>query len=247
MKKTICLSTVINTLLFVSIIFLFTGCAIWLLDANEKANEKKVDDQLSQTNKIPDKDLLFSTNDVVKKISPKPIEGSIKTINDKSGTTFRMEGLIRSKIDLSDPILVYGDSIKYRSNFELYQFHSEENQEYKIIVETFQNQKIGFDKYFMVPIVYLLDANGNILNSNPTSITFEDELVHFFRLNYEGLIKERDNYFILIGSDNRVSGQTFSKLHLVSNGNFSSPGIILDQVGSPTGNYNLTLSLKMKQ
>jgi hypothetical protein len=247
-KKTNCLTIVINTLLFIPIVFFFTGCtAALLLSANEKANEKKVDKQLSQNSEISDKGLLFSTNDVVKKISPKPIEGSIKSIKDKSGTTFVMEGSTRSKIDLSDPILVYGDSVKYRSNFELYQFHSEENQEYNIIVETFQNQKIGFDKYFMFPLVYLLDANGNILNCNPTTITFKDELIHFFRLNYEGMIKKRDNYFILVGSDNRVSGQTFAKLKLFLDGTFSGPSVVLDQVGSPIGTYNLTLSLKMKQ
>ena len=252
-KRTICLTTVINTLLFVPIIFLFTGCFAIGLAVNENARITKVDKLLSQINEIPDKDILFSTNDIIKKISPKPIQSSQKSTTNNSGTFLIIEGFARSKIDLSDPVLVYGDSTKYstkyRSNFELYQFQAEENQEYSITIYTFQNQKPSFAKYFMYPIVYLLDANGNILDSNPISILFNDGIINSYCLNYKGFIKKSGNYFVLIGGDNRVSGQVFSHYSLVIRGgryDYSGTSFDVKAVGYPIGTYNFTISLKKK-
>jgi hypothetical protein len=206
-----------RAMLIIFLFLLFNGCV-----------SVKPRELLSKIYNVPENEIFISTNDVIKRIDSKPFEMNIS-----------------SKIEISDPILLYGDSAKYRSNFQLYHFQALENQKYNIRVASKITNPGGLviNQFAMAPLVYILDANGNIIDCSPKKINV-DEFFYVIVFTFEGLIKRTDKYFILIGSDNRFSGITFLKYMHQYYSQYSFGSIPWSINGYPIGRFKLDIVLK---
>jgi len=187
-------------------------------------------------------------NEILTKIYSTPEAELFSTTADiiSSADSRQIGGFISSEIDKSDPIFVYGDSMQYRSSFELYNFKGKKNRKYTINVSSFfMNAGFGLDKHSMIPLVYILDSDGNRINDQPQKIETFDIIPAHIEFIFIGEFNKEDNYYILVGSDNRFAGKKYSSIEsylplyydgVLTNFNFSS-----DLLGFPYGEYEIKI------
>ena len=191
--------------------------------------------QLEKIYNVPDEEVVKSVEETI-------------TISDSE--RILPDDYYSSSIEIDDPVFQYGDSIKYRSNYKLFFFIGREQQKYKIIIKShFRRWGSGFNKFVMIPMIYLLDGDGVIINNIPRRVEPVVPPIGpmYLHCEWEGSLLKTDKYYILVGADNRYSGNTAGGMTMVISDGPSSANqtsIPIDYNGYPCGGFSLLVSLK---
>jgi len=136
----------------------------------------------------------------------------------------------------------------FTSNYEIYAFKGQKNQALSVLIKSYcYNDCAGVKKYNMLPLVYVFNKSGRFLTMPIRSYENKKEfkgLGYYFFIQGKGELQlpETGAYYILVASDNRVSGKEVKKIY-IPNTEFIFPAGYAVR-GYPFGEFYLQMRTK---
>ena len=192
--------------IFIAIlIYLVTGCA-----SNPGTLYSSID---SAEKAIP-----YGSIDVILGASPIDLPETIH------GLSFSRK---RFDITSSDPVIDFG---KYKANYKLFQLKLEKDEQYKIHVVSFCDC-LGFDKRILVPNAYVIDSQGETVDTTMSSQAASLSSAGF---HLQGKALESGMYYLVFSANNSRPGATIGIEEAKVNG-YVPTGIIVANKSNPYG------------
>ncbi len=138
--------------------------------------------------------------------SSNPALTSKEAIDKSKHIEIKEKEIIRAEIRLEDPTIQYGGII---SNYKIFKINAKQNKKYTIELRTLCSC-FSWTKHILFPVAYLMDSNGNTINSKPIKFEKGSEgltLPANLHLIFEGRFPENDTYYFMIAADNSNIGE----------------------------------------
>ena len=216
---------------------IFLNCTIGMIGLKwHKDSMNKIRENLLFIHNAPLSDILTSPQEAV----------------DKCETTeIVFNHSISSNIDILDPIIVIDRSDSIRSNFEIYHFMVDKDLRMKININSYcYKHGMGFSKFAMVPLIFLLDSKNNLLSFEKISMSFISPplIPWYIACVFETTLNESGTYYLIIASENRFAGKEVGSMKKTiiwsSTYGHDYSNFELPIIATPTGKYNLKISIK---
>lgn len=161
-------------------------------------------------------------------------------------TEIEYDNSISSNIDTLDPVIMFDKHDSVLSNYEVYKFYGEKNKKIKVELNSyFHTWGFGWYKFAMIPYIYLIDSNNEIIFNEPIKMKFTEPFIGNWYILCEWIydLKLANDYYLIVASDNRFVGQRVGKIHAIVTSTYTTSQIDLPLYASPIGKYKIKTSI----